>query len=698
MTRKSTQEPPKSQAAESGRKATGSVRERIAELRSQIERFDYAYYVLDAPEVPDAEYDRLLRELQDLEGHYPELRAPDSPTQRVAGAVRSDLQPAPHEIPMLSLNNALDDAEAEAFDARVCAALGVKQATYCCELKFDGLAVSLTYRAGMLERAATRGDGMVGEDVTENVRTIRSVPLRLVAHTPGELEVRGEVLMFRRDFERLNATQRASGGKEFANPRNAAAGSLRQLDAKITAQRRLRFFAYGVAALPPAAAAAAKSAHVPNTQSTLLDWMQTLGLPVCEHRAVVQGMDGLRGFYQSMAERRDALPYEIDGVVFKVNDLTQQQHIGSLARAPRWAVARKFPPREALTTLLDIDVQVGRTGALTPVARLAPVEVGGVVVSSATLHNEDEIRRKDMRIGDTVVVRRAGDVIPEVVSVLPERRPRHAREFVLPEHCPVCGSAVVRAADEAVARCSGGLICPAQRKQALLHFASRRALDIDGLGEKIVDQLVDSGLVTHPAGLFSLELKVLAALDRMGEKSAANLLEALERARSTSLERFIFALGIRHVGETTARDLARHFGRFEAFAAADEEQLLRVPDIGPVVAHSIRQFFEEPRNRTEIAALLRKIHIAPQSVAQRAQPLVGMSFVLTGTLPNLTREEASARIEAAGGHVSSAVSRKTNYVLVGADPGSKLAKAQELGVAVIDEDGLLALLGKEGAS
>ena len=697
MTRKATPEPTQAPNAQAERKGAASVRERIAELRSQIERLDYAYYVLDAPEVPDVEYDRLLRELQDLEARHPELRVADSPTQRVAGAVRSDLQPAPHEIPMLSLNNALNEAEAETFDERVCSLLGVKHATYCCELKFDGLAVSLSYRRGMLERAATRGDGMVGEDVTENVRTIRSVPLRLLEHAPADLDVRGEVLMFRRDFERLNATQRASSAKEFANPRNAAAGSLRQLDAKITAQRRLRFFAYGVAVLPRATGTA-RSEHFPTTQAALLDWMQTLGLPVCEHRALVQGIDGLRGFYQRMAERRDALPYEIDGVVFKVNDFAQQQHIGSLARAPRWAVARKFPPREALTTLLDIDVQVGRTGALTPVARLAPVEVGGVVVSSATLHNEDEIRRKDIRIGDTVVLRRAGDVIPEVVAILPERRPQHAREFVFPTRCPVCGSAVVRASDEAVARCSGGLICPAQRKQALLHFASRRALDIDGLGEKIVDQLVDSGLITHPAGLFGLESKVLAALDRMGEKSAANLIASLQRARSTSLERFIFALGIRHVGETSARDLARHFGRFEAFAAADEEHLLRVPDIGPVVAHSIRQFFEEPQNRTEVAALLRKIHIAPQPLVQRSQPFVGMSFVLTGTLPNLAREEASARIVAAGGHVSTSVSRKTNYVVAGADPGSKLVKAQELGIAVIDENGLLALLGEQGAS
>ena len=696
MKRKEADRQERADAAQMTPGAAGSMRERIAALRAQIERLDYAYYVLDAPEVPDAEYDRLLRELQQLEERHPEFRSADSPTQRVAGAVRSDMLPAVHEVPMLSLNNALDDAEAEAFDARVRAALGASKATYCCELKFDGLAISLSYRAGVLERAATRGDGMVGEDVTDNVRTIRSVPLRLHAHAPPHLEVRGEVLMFRRDFERLNAMQRAAGAKEFANPRNAAAGSLRQLDPKVTAQRRLRFFGYGVASLA-AAPGGAKGDGEPTSQSGLLDWLQELGVPVCEHRAVVQGIEGMREFFERMAQRRDALPYEIDGVVFKVDDLAQQQHIGSLARAPRWAVARKFPPREALTKLLDIDVQVGRTGALTPVARLAPVEVGGVVVSSATLHNEDEIRRKDIRIGDTVVVRRAGDVIPEVVSVVPERRPRNARNFVFPTQCPVCGSAVVRGADEAIARCSGGLVCPAQRKQALLHFASRRALDVDGLGEKIVDQLVDTALVTHPAGLFGLDLAQLAALDRMGEKSASNLLEALQGARSTTLERFIFALGIRHVGESTARDLARHFGRFEAFAAADEEQLLRVPDIGPIVAHSIRQFLDEPRNRAEIAALAQKIHIAPATSAQRVQPLSGMSFVLTGTLPTLSREEATERIEAAGGRVSSSVSRKTNYVVAGSDPGSKLTKAQELEVKVIDEDGLRALLGEEGA-
>jgi len=666
-------------------------------LREQIERLDHAYYVLDAPEVPDAEYDCLLRELQQLEERHPELRAADSPTQRVGGAVRADLQAAAHTVPMLSLNNALDEAEAEAFDARVRSALGLAQATYCCELKFDGLAISLSYHDGVLERAATRGDGMVGEDVTANVRTIRSVALRLAHRAPARLEVRGEVLMFRRDFERLNAMQRAQGGKEFANPRNAAAGSLRQLDAGITAQRRLRFFAYGVAS-PGAVPGVATQAGEPTSQSALLSWLERLGLPVCEHRAVVHGIDGLRGFYERIAQRRDALPYEIDGVVFKVDAFAEQQRLGSLARAPRWAVARKFPPREALTQLLGIDVQVGRTGALTPVARLAPVEVGGVVVSSASLHNEDEIRRKDIHIGDTVAIRRAGDVIPEVVAVVADRRPHDARAFVFPRQCPVCGSAVVRGEGEAVARCSGGLVCPAQRKQALLHFASRRALDIDGLGERLVDQLVDSGLVTHPAGLFALQPAVLQELDRIGEKSAANLLDALEHARSTTLERFIYALGIRHVGESTAGDLARHFGSFDAFGAADEAELLRVPDVGPVVAHSIRQFLDEPRNRNEISALRRVLLIAAPAPARRSQALAGVSFVLTGTLASLTREEATALIEAAGGTVSSSISRKTGYVVAGAEPGSKLGKARELGVPVLDEDGLRAVLADEGAA
>ncbi len=596
---------------------------------------------------------------------------------------------------MLSLNNALDDAETEAFDARVRSALSVAQVRYCCELKFDGLAISLRYRDGVLERAATRGDGMVGEDVTANVRTIRAIPLRLAVAVPGPIEVRGEVLMLRRDFERLNEHQRAQAAKPFANPRNAAAGSLRQLDASVTAQRRLHFFSYGMV-VPALAEVPALS-----SQSAMLDWLAGAGLPVCELRGVVCGIEGLRSFYERIAGQRDTLPYEIDGVVFKVDALAEQQRLGALARAPRWAVARKFPPREAQTRLLGIDVQVGRTGALTPVARLEPVEVGGVTVSSATLHNEDEVRRKDIRIGDTVLVRRAGDVIPEVVAVVPALRPPDAIEMVFPQRCPVCGSAVERGEGEAVARCSGGLVCAAQRKQALLHFAGRRALDIDGLGEKIVDQLVDTGLVTHPAGLFELTAQTLQGLARMGDKSARNLVESLDRARDTTLERFVYALGIRHVGETTARDLARHFGSFQALAAAHEDELLQVNEVGPVVAHSVRRFFEDGRNRAEVQALLRTLRVAPAGPARPApagQPLAGLRFVLTGTLPTMTREQATELIESAGGKVVAAISRKTNYLLAGADAGSKLDRAQELGVATIDEEGLHALLRGKGGN
>ncbi len=669
------------------------------ELRDTLARLDHAYYVLDQPLVPDAEYDRLFRELQALEERNPVLRTPDSPTRRVGGGVRADLQPASHAVPMLSLNNAMDDAEMAAFDARVRGALGADEIVYCCELKFDGLAVSLRYRDGVLELGATRGDGFVGEEVTANLRTIRSIPLRLFGAVPPLLEVRGEVLMFKREFERLNAAQRARGEKEFANPRNAAAGSLRQLDARVTRQRRLHFFAYGIAET-------AGDARCPTSQAEMLDWLQTLGLPVCAHRARVTGLDGLRDYYARVEAMRDALPYEIDGVVFKVDAFSAQQRIGSLARAPRWAVARKFPPREAVTRVRDIVVQVGRTGALTPVARLDPVEVGGVTVTNATLHNEDEIRRKEIRIGDLVSVRRAGDVIPEVVAVVGDHPP-DAREFVMPQTCPVCGSAVVRGEDEAVARCSGGLVCPAQRKQALLHFAGRRALDIDGLGDKLVDQLVDTGLVQRPSDLFRLGAPDLTGLDRMGGKSAANLLAQIAHARDTTLERFLYALGIRNVGEATARDLARHFrgaaggaqdgGRalMREIENASEEDLMRVPEVGPIVARSIRQFFAEPHNREELKDLLDAMGeiAAPEATMTAALPLAGKTLVLTGTLLHWTRDEAAARIVAAGGKVSSAVSRKTAYVVAGDDAGAKLARARELGVAVLDEAGLRNLLG-----
>ena len=632
--------------------APTSARERAKQLRAEIERHNTAYYVLDAPLIPDAEFDRLFAQLQALEAQYPELATADSPTLRVGGAPRSDLPSVRHAVPMLSLNNGLSEADAVGFDARVRELLAkagqpTPVVAYACELKFDGLAVNLRYLNGVLNLAATRGDGMVGEDVTPNVRTIHSIPLRLKDSRAAVIEVRGEVLMYKRDLERLNRAQRDSGEKEFANPRNAAAGGLRQLDARVTARRRLHFFAYGIGELV--------GAPEPESQSALLDWLQALGVPVSEERATVEGIDGLLAFYRRAGERRANLPYDIDGVVYKVDSIKAQRALGFVSRAPRFALAHKFPPQEALTQVLDIEVQVGRTGALTPVARLAPVTVGGVTVTSATLHNEQEVARRDVRVGDTVVVRRAGDVIPEVVSVILERRPPGTHPFRMPTRCPVCGSAVERLEQEAIARCTGGLVCAAQRKQALLHFASRRALDIEGLGERLVDQLVDSGRVRTPADLFHLDQAALMALDRMGEKSAANLLQAIEKSRNTSLDRFIYALGIRHVGESTAQALAAHFGSLDALLAADEARLLEVPDVGPVVAQSIRRFLDEPHNRQVIAALRQAgVHWLESagSKAPGEAPLSGRTFVLTGTLPGLTRIEASEMIQAVGGHVS----------------------------------------------
>ncbi len=664
---------------------------RAAALRREVEAHNYRYYVLDAPTVSDAEYDSLFRELQALEAQYPELAGPDSPTQRVGGAPATAFDAVTHRVPMLSLNNAFSDGEVEAFDRRVREGLAHGDAIeYAVEPKFDGLAVSLTYERGRFAVGATRGDGTSGENVTANLRTVGAIPLVLAGSAvPPLIEVRGEVLMLRRDFEALNAAQAAKGEKTFANPRNAAAGSLRQLDAKVTASRRLTFLAYGIGEVDWG------RGTVPATQAALLDRLAILHCPVTREREVVRGLAGLLAYYGKMGERRGTLPYEIDGVVYKVNDFALQERLGYVSRAPRFAVAHKFPAEEMATQVLAIDVQVGRTGAITPVARLAPVFVGGVTVTNATLHNEDEVRRKDVRIGDTVIVRRAGDVIPEVVRVLPGKRPSGAKAFVMPAVCPECGSAVVRLPDEAIARCTGGLVCPAQRKQALLHFASRRALDIEGLGEKLVDQLVDGGIVRTPADLYRLGVASLAALERMADKSAANVIAAIDRSRSTTLPRFIFGLGIRHVGEATAKDLARHFGRLDALMGAGEAALLEVRDVGPVLAESIARFFAEPHNREVIeqlrAAGVHWLEGEPQRPVRGR--CAGLVFVLTGALPTLTRDEAKALIEAEGGKVAGSVSKNTNYVVAGDDAGSKLEKARELQIPVIDEDGLQRLLG-----
>jgi DNA ligase (NAD+) len=667
------------------------ARARAEWLRDELNRHAHAYYVLDNPIIPDAEYDALFAELQQLESAQPELRSPDSPTQRVGGTPLPEFSQVQHDVPMLSINNGFSDEDIENFDRRVREGLGSDgPISYACELKFDGLAINLRYEHGVLVQAATRGDGATGEDVTANIRTVRSIPLKLQTKKPPALiDVRGEVLMFKTDFARLNQRQREAGQKEFANPRNAAAGSLRQLDARITAQRHLRFFAYGIGRL--------EGAELPSRHSALLDCYRTLGIPVCDERAVVNGASGLLNFFADIGRRRAQLPYEIDGVVYKVDSVTQQQTLGFVSRAPRFALAHKFPAEEATTTVLDIDVQVGRTGALTPVARLSPVSVGGVTVTNATLHNEDEVRRKDVRIGDNVIVRRAGDVIPEVVAVVTERRPQSARAFVMPANCPVCGSPIVRPEEEAVARCSGGWIkCAAQRKGGLLHFVSRRAMDIEGLGEQLVEQLVDRGLVTTPADFYKLGLVMLAELDRMAEKSAQNLLNALEKSKSTTLARFIYALGIRHVGESTAKSLARHFGTLDALLEASEEQILVVDDIGPVVAQSILGFLADPLNRELIEQLRASgIHWEESEPERGNLTLAGKTFVLTGTLPTLKRDEAASMIEAAGGKVAGSVSKKTSYVVAGDDAGSKLAKAQALGVAIIDETELLTLLESE---
>ncbi|WP_374430804.1 NAD-dependent DNA ligase LigA [Ideonella dechloratans] len=684
-----------------------------AQLRATLHHHAHQYYVLDAPELPDAEYDRLFRRLQALEAQYPSLLTADSPTQRVGGRVLDGFTPVRHAVPMLSIRTETDTTAggAEAFDARVRRELALAEdeapIEYAAELKFDGLAMNLRYEHGVLVQAATRGDGETGEDVTQNIRTIGQIPLRLIGATPPVLEIRGEVFMRRDDFEALNERQRAliaagaKNEKTFVNPRNAAAGAVRQLDPAIAAKRPLSFYAYGLGEV--------QGWDVPATHSGLLDAVAALGLPVCEHRAVVQGAAGLVAFHERMAALRDSLPFDIDGVVYKVNDRALQERLGFVTREPRWAVAHKYPAQEQMTRLLDIDIQVGRTGKLTPVAKLEPVFVGGTTVSNATLHNEDETRRKDVRVGDTVIVRRAGDVIPEVVGVVLDRRPAADPEGPsrdrgepfdlykrLGGQCPVCGSPIEREEGEVDWRCTGGLTCPAQRKQALLHFASRRAMDVEGLGDKLVDQLVDAGIVRAIPDIYKLGFTSLATLERMGDKSAQNLLAAIDKSKTTTLGRFLFSLGIRHVGEATAKDLARHFGNIDRLMDARVEELLEVNDVGPVVAESIRHFFDQPHHR-EVVEQLRAagVHWPDEAglASDAPRPLLGQVLVLTGTLPTLSRDEAKALIEAAGGKVTGSVSKKTNYVVAGEEAGSKLDKARELGITVLDEAGLRALLG-----
>ena len=663
--------------------------QRAEKLRRAIERHNKLYYNEAAPEVSDAEYDRLFQELAKLEAEHQELRTPDSPTQRVGSAPSEGFAEVQHRVPMLSLANAFDEEDVAAFDRRVRDGLAVEKVEYSAELKFDGLAITLAYLDGLFVQGATRGDGTTGEDVTANLRTVRSIPLRLDMRRPPKLlEVRGEVLMMRKDFDAINKRALEAGEKTFVNPRNAATGGLRQLDPRLTAQRRLSFFAYGIGAY--------EGFDLPPTHARLLDALDEIGFPVAKERHAVKGVAGLLEFYAKVGEKRAKLAYDIDGVVYKVNSIAQQEKLGYVSRAPRWAVAHKFPAEEATTELLDIGVQVGRTGAITPVARLAPVFVGGTTIVNATLHNEDEVRRKDVWRRDTVVVRRAGDVIPEVARVA-RQGPREKKDwFEMPSKCPECGSVVERTEDGAVARCTGGLICPAQRKQSLLHFASRRAMDIEGMGYKLVDQLVDSGIVRTPADLYKLGLAKLAELERMAEKSAANVVAAIEKSKDTTLGRFIYALGIRNVGEVTGKDLARHFGTLDALMDASVDELQQAPDVGPVVAESIAAFLRERHNR-EVIEQLRAAGVRWKEGAPPARvsagPFTGKIVVLTGTLGALSRDAAKERIEALGGKVTGSVSKKTDYVVAGEEAGSKLDRARELGVAVLDEEQFMKLLG-----
>ncbi|MGY5956003.1 NAD-dependent DNA ligase LigA [Kosakonia sp. BK9b] len=670
-----------------------SIEQQLTELRTTLRHHEYLYHVMDAPEIPDAEYDRLMRELRELETAHPDLITPDSPTQRVGAAPLTAFSQVRHEMPMLSLDNVFDEESFLAFNKRVQDRLkSVDALTYCCELKLDGLAVSILYEQGVLIRAATRGDGTTGEDITTNVRTIRSIPLKLHGdNIPARLEVRGEVFLPQSGFEKINEDARRTGAKVFANPRNAAAGSLRQLDPRITAKRPLTFFCYGVGVL--------EGGELPRSHLARLQQFKAWGLPVSDRIRLCDSPEAVLAFYHQVENDRPTLGFDIDGVVIKVDSLDLQEQLGFVARAPRWAVAFKFPAQEQMTYVRDVEFQVGRTGAITPVARLEPVQVAGVLVSNATLHNADEIDRLGLRIGDKVVIRRAGDVIPQVVNVVLSERPPETREVVFPAHCPVCGSDVERVEGEAVTRCTGGLICGAQRKEALKHFVSRRAMDVDGMGDKIIDQLVEKEYVHTPADLFRLSAGKLTGLDRMGPKSAQNIVNALEKAKETTFARFLYALGIREVGEATAAGLAAYFGTLEALMAASVDELQKVPDVGVVVAKHVDNFFNEESNREVIRQLVSDVGIRwPAPVAVNAEeidsPFAGKTVVLTGSLSQLSRDEAKARLTALGAKVAGSVSKKTDLVIAGEAAGSKLAKAQELGIAVIDEAEMIRLLGE----
>ena len=664
-----------------------NIKDKIQELIEKISTFDYQYYVLDNPSISDFEYDKIFRSLVDLENENPELIRPDSPSQRVGGKALDAFESVIHRQAMLSLNNAFDEDELIAFDKRIKDDIGIDEVEYAVEPKFDGLAITLTYENGIFVQGATRGDGYTGENVTHNLKTIRSIPTKLnYIHPPKLLEVRGEVLMLKRDFELLNQKQESLGEKQFANPRNAAAGSLRQLDPRITATRPLTFFSYGLGVCEP-------NLNL-KTHTQTIQLLKQFNLPISDLSTSVKGVKGLQSFYDKVSKLRNALAYDIDGVVYKVNSFNYQNELGFVSRAPRWAIAHKFPAEEALTEILDINVQVGRTGAITPVARLKPVFVGGVTVTNATLHNEDEMTRKDVHIGDIVSVRRAGDVIPEIVRVLINKRPKTIKKFRMPTECPECGSALVRIDDEAIIRCSGGLVCPAQQKQSIIHFASRKAMDIEGLGDKSVEQLVTVGLIHELPDIFKLKLEQLINLDRMAEKSSRNLLDAIEKSKSTSLPRFIYALGIRNVGESTAKDLAGFYGDLDEIMKQTEESLQIVPDIGPTVAKSISDFFRQTKSREVINSLIGLgVHWPKYDIKKSSSGIFATkTFVLTGTLPSMSREEAKSIIEMNGGKVVGSVSKKTDYVVAGSDAGSKLTTAQELGLKIISQQELLKLI------